>query len=188
MKSDDLVSPATTGCPTRSDCTLALQALLSSGAETIRVPKLQDPAGPWFVAPLTLPSHATVIFEPGCVVAALPGKAGQRAYKRGDAVLVTAQGVHNLTVVGHGATWKMQRQDYANVSLFSRAEWRHTLKLSAVDNVKIVGLTLEESGGDGVYINAGSSNIHLEKVRLLRHYRQGEYSNGLPQPSRHAVV
>ena len=175
LKSDDLASPATTGCPNRSDCTLALQALLSSGAETIRVPKLQDPAGPWFVAPLTLPSHATVIFEPGCVVEALPGKAGQRAYKAGDAVLFTAQGVRNLTVVGHGATVKMQRQDYANVSLFSRAEWRHTLRLSAVDNVKIVGLTLEESGGDGVYINAGSSNVHLEKVRLLRHYRQGEY-------------
>eukprot|EP01051_Picozoa_sp_SAG22_P002073 SAG22_NODE_88_length_21409_cov_11.207180_10_plen_69_part_00 len=68
----------------------------------------------------------------------------------------------------------MQRQDYANVSLFSRAEWRHTLRLSAVDNVKIVGLTLEESGGDGAYINAGSSNVRLEKVRLLRHYRQGE--------------
>ena len=172
LTSDDLTSPTTVGCSNRSDCTLALQTVLSSGAETIRIPALQNPTGPWFVAPLMLPSHATVIFEPGCVVEALPGIAGQRAYKSGNAVLFTAQGAQNLTIIGHGATWRMQRRSYANATIFSRAEWRHTLRLSAVDNVKIIGLTLEESGGDGIYINAGASNIHIEKVRLLRHYRQ----------------
>jgi hypothetical protein len=119
-----------------------------------------------------LPSQATVTFEPGCVVSALPGAAGQHAYKSPAAVLFTAPKSSNLTILGHGAVWRMQRRQYADLSLYTPAEWRHTLKLQEVNGVTLIGLTLEESGGDGIYVGAGSANVHIEKVKLLRHYRQ----------------
>ena len=160
-------------CTNRTDCTRELQSALSSGAARITVPALADPPGPWLVGPLVLPSsHATVTFEPGAVIEALGGEAGRRAFKPGDACLFTAEKAVGVTVIGTGATWRMRRHDYSDVARYSRAEWRHTLKLSEVDGFRLVGLRLEESGGDGIYVGARSANVHIERVELLRHYRQ----------------
>ena len=104
-------------CANRSDCTAELQAALDSGAHFISVPPLANPPGPWLVGPLFINTKAkyhtnlNITFEPGCVVEALSGEAGRRAYKKPSAVLFTANYTTNLTIVGYGATWRMQRQD-----------------------------------------------------------------------------
>jgi hypothetical protein len=170
-------------CTNRSDCTADLQAALASGAADIRVPALTDPAGPWLVGPLFFPtnmSHATVTFEPGVVVEAVSGELGQRYFKLAGADLfATCPGVRNVTLNGPRATLRMQRADYANSSLYAISEYRSTMYLNNVDGFRLLGLTLEESGGDGLYITNVSRNVVVDRVKLLRHYRNGMSVSGL---------
>ena len=71
----------------------------------------------------------------------------------------------------------MRRDDYASRE-YSKAEWRTVLELTSCSNVTISGLTLAESGGDGIYLGTsrGSEpckNVVIRDVICDRNYRQG---------------
>ncbi len=71
----------------------------------------------------------------------------------------------------------MHRDDYAQPP-YEKAEWRHTLQILSSSNVKVAGLTMTESGGDGIYLGTATSgvtnkNIQIVDVVLDKHYRQG---------------
>lgn len=155
------------------DSTEFLQKALDSGAETVIVDKAK---GPWVTRPLFARSNQRIVFEKGVELVAKKGE-----FKDCNDCLFTCRGVSNVTISGYGALWRMHRADYA-AAPYKKGEWRHSLVVSGSEKVTVEGLTLLESGGDGVYVgtNAGykqlakpSTDIVLRDLVCDRHYRQG---------------
>jgi hypothetical protein len=151
------------------DSTPALQAAIDSGAEKVIVEKMDSP---WIVDGIKLAADQELVFEKGVVVQAKKG-----AFHGPRDSLFSAQNTTNIKLTGHGATLQMHRADYAGPD-YEKAEWRHVLNLHGCTNVKICGLTLAESGGDGIYLGAGRGgepckNVVIRDVICDRNYRQG---------------
>ena len=151
------------------DSTQALQAAINSG-----VPKLVvDNVGqPWVVEPIRLAGNQEILFERGVEVLAKKG-----AFKGTTDVLFSARLMENITLRGYGATLRMRRDDYAGPA-YARAEWRHCLAFYSCKDVKILGLTVAESGGDGIYLGNGKAgvsnkNFLIKDVVCDKNYRQG---------------
>lgn len=164
------------------DATQTLQAAINSGAKTLVVPNLGKD---WIVRPLRLAGNQELVLEKGVVITA---KRGEYRGKK-DSVFV-AQDVDNVTIRGEGATVRMQKEDYIVGLVFKelgfnrafgqyqKSEWRMCLAIRGCTNVRVEGLTLRDSGGDGIYIDGGrrarwSSGIHLKNVTCDNNYRQG---------------
>jgi len=156
------------------DSTDFLQKALDSGAETVIVDKMQ---GPWVTRPLFAHSNnQTIVFEKGVELVAKKG-----AFRDCNDCLFTCRNVTNVTIRGAGALWRMHRADY-DAAPYKKGEWRHSLVILGCHKVTVEGLTLFESGGDGIYVgtSAGykqlgppSTDIVLRDLVCDRHYRQG---------------
>ncbi len=151
------------------EATQALQAAIRSGAKRVIVPRMPTP---WIVDKIELESDQEIFFEPGVEVVAKKG--GFRG--RGDC-LFTAWNKRNIRLIGPGATLRMHRSDY-DAPPYEKAEWRHVLSLRGCTNVLVEGLTLAESGGDGIYLGAGQDgepnvDVVIRNVICDRNYRQG---------------
>ena len=151
------------------DATRFLQAAINS-----RVPKLiiDKMPTPWIATPLRGVSDQTLFFEPGSEIRAKPG-----CFMGTGDTLLTLQCVTNVTLSGYGAALRRRRDDYDKPP-YVHAEWRHALSIRSCRNIKVYGLTLAESGGDGIYLGSmrdGWSNvdIHIKDVVCDRNYRQG---------------
>jgi hypothetical protein len=152
-----------------AESTAALQAAIDS-----RVPRLivDDMGAPWVTDRLTCVSDQEIVFEPGVEVLAKKGAFTGKA----DALLTLA-GVTNVTLRGPGAVLRMRRADY-DAPPYLRAEWRHVLNIRSSANIRIIGLTLAESGGDGIYLGSlrqgwPNRDILIRDVVCDRNYRQG---------------
>lgn len=152
------------------DATDALQAAIDTGAPLVAVPKMQSE---WNVRPIQLTqSNQTVLFETGAVVMAKQGE----FHRRHDR-LFNARMRENLTLVGYGATLAMRREEYLSAP-YEPSGHRHALGLAGCRDVMVLGLTLRDSGGDGIYIGRGGGNRACENV-LIRdvvcdaNHRQG---------------
>jgi hypothetical protein len=125
------------------DATDALQAALDSDADTVIIDKVP---GGWTTRPLVLArSNVTIMVEPGVMVRA---KAGGFPGTSDCLLKITDQS--NITISGYGAVFAMNKPEYTS------GEYRMALKLSGVSNVTVEGLTLRDSGGDGVYVGKGA--------------------------------
>jgi len=151
------------------ESTRALQAAIDSKARKVVV---ENMGSPWIVDEIRLRGDLEVVFEPGVVVQAKRG-----AFKATNASLFTATRAKNLTLRGPGATLKMWREDYDDPSRYKKAEWRHVLDFKSCADVRVIGLTLSDSGGDGVYLGVSgggpNTNILIQDVICERNYRQG---------------
>lgn len=164
------------------DSTKALQAAINSGAKRVIVPNMTTD---WIVRPITLAGDQELVLEEGVVVTAKRG-----SYRGGGDSVFSARDIANLTIRGYGATVRMQKEDYivGKVLLdlgwnrwfgqYEKAEWRMALSIVDCTNVKVYGLTLQDSGGDGIYIGAGGKqryckDIHIKDVVCDNNYRQG---------------
>jgi polygalacturonase len=117
-------------------------------------------------------SSKTIVFEKGCIIRAKRG-----SFRDGGDILITLSGVRDVTLSGFGAILEMNRMDYRRKP-YSKAEWRHGIALYECANVLIEGLTIRETGGDGVYIGqrrtqSVCTNITLRNLSLENNYRQG---------------
>ena len=151
------------------DATQALQSALRCKAKKIIVQKLPHP---WIVDKLELVGDKEIVFEPGVEVVAKRG-----AFRGKSDSLLTAWNQSHLKLIGPGATLRMWRADYDQPP-YEHAEWRHVLSLRGCSDVLVEGLTLAESGGDGIYLGAGrhgqpNRNIVIRHVVCLNNYRQG---------------
>lgn len=153
-----------------TDATKCLQAAIDS-----KVPKLTvDNVGkPWIVTPITLVSNQEIVFEKGVEVLA---KAD--AFKGDNDSLFSASLCENVTLSGYGATLRMRRADYDDPTRYQKAEWRMVLRFLSCSNIKVYGLTLAESGGDGIYLGSGQAgvtnkDIVIKDVICDKNYRQG---------------
>ena len=152
------------------DATSCLQAAIDSSVPRLIV---EDMGSPWIVKPLTLVSNQEILFEKGVELLAKRGE-----YKGSNDCLVTARGVENIVLTGHGATFRMWKEDYQDPNQYSRAEWRHCLSLRGATGIEVVGLTFKESGGDGIYLGCGPQgqtnlNIMIKDVICDDNHRQG---------------
>lgn len=153
----------------KEESTAALQAAIHS-----RVPRLivDNMGAPWITDRLTCVSDQEIVFEKGVEVLAKKG-----AFTGVTDTLFTLSCVTNVTLCGPGATLRMRRADYAT-SPYARAEWRNLLNIMSCANIRIIGLTLAESGGDGIYLGCQrpqhpNRDILIRDVVCDRNYRQG---------------
>ncbi len=151
------------------DSTRALQAAIDS-----RVPRLivDNMAAPWVTDRLACVSGQEVVFERGAEVLAKKG-----AFRGAGDALFSLICVTNVTLRGPGATLRMRRADY-DAPPYAKAEWRHVLTVKSSVNIRVEGLTLAESGGDGVYLGCVRSewpnrDVVIKDVVCDRNYRQG---------------
>ena len=177
----------TAACTVATDCTAELQAALASGAERLTIPKLPNGRS-WIVTPLRLHSHQTIVMERGVEILAKRG-----AFQSKYTGLLTGVGVDNVSILAApGAQIRMRRQDYANATpgvFYAKAEWRHGINLVGVNNVKISGLRVTETGGDGLQVascekgcaptkpglpvRTASTNVEIVDCIFDHNYRQG---------------
>jgi hypothetical protein len=82
---------------------------------------------------------------------------------------------------GHGQRRRvrsgMRKSDYRSKS-YEKSEWRHAIELYGCARVSVLGLKVESSGGDGVYLGRGgprtfNEHIVLRDLLLRDHHRQG---------------
>lgn len=171
-----------------TDATDALQAAINSGARRVIVPNMTHD---WIVRPITLAGDQELVFEEGVVVTAK-----REEFKGKGDCLFRGVDIHNLTIRGYGAIWRMQKVDYLSGmhlkalleaigstkhrdDIYEYGEWRHTLALQSCTNVEVLGLTLKDSGGDGICVGKGKierpfcRNIRIKDVVCDNNLRQG---------------
>lgn len=162
------------------DATEPLQAAIDSGASTLIVPDMGEP---WRVRPIRLASDQKIIFEDGVVILAKQG----HYHGRRDMLFVAFE-TENVTLRGPNATLRMRKDEYRSEP-YEHSEWRHALGLFSVRNFTVTGLTLESSGGDGIYIGRSGvyhelgpasedalpycENVTIRDVVCRDHHRQG---------------
>ncbi|MFQ5808358.1 MAG: right-handed parallel beta-helix repeat-containing protein [Armatimonadota bacterium] len=153
----------------RSDATRTLQSAIDSGAKKVIV---ENMGAPWIVDKIQLASNQEIVFADGVIVEAKKG-----AFKGGGDCLFTASLKEKVTLTGYGATFRMHRADYDGPD-YEKAEWRHVLSIRSCRNVCVHGLTLAESGGDGIYLGVAqegvtNTRVHIKDVVCDRNHRQG---------------
>ena len=153
-----------------AESTAALQAAINSTAKKVVVEKMPSP---WILDKLRLADDQELFFEPGVEVLAKKG-----GFHGTSDSLFSAAGKKNIRLIGPGAVLRMRRADYDNKADYKHAEWRHVINLHGCTGVTIEGLTLAESGGDGIYLGAGPGgkpckDVIIRDVVCDRNYRQG---------------
>ena len=151
-----------------SDATPCLQAAIDSGAKKLIVSNM---GRDWIITPITLRSDQEIFFEPGVVVTAKKG-----AFHGTHDSLFKAMDASNITIGGYGATLRMHKPDYMSKA-YRKAEWRSGIYLDSCTNVLIYGLTIRDTGGDGVYLGSTGRGygdaITIRDVIFDNNYRQG---------------
>jgi hypothetical protein len=177
-----------------TDSTDALQAALSApGLQLLRIDSVAGK--PWVVRPLFIvASNIRVELEAGVEILAKRDE----FHWTNDCLLTIGTNSHggspdpnvtNVTLSGYGAVLRMRRADYAvprwpggctSCAPYTKAEWRSGIYLSGVTDVLIEGLTVAESGGDGLIISGHenddgmvSRNVHIRDCIFTQNYRQG---------------
>ena len=132
----------------QEDATAALQKAIDSGARKVIV----DNTGKnWVTRPLFLRSNQEIIFEDGVTLLAKKGE-----FKSRNDSLININDVSNVAIRGEGkVTLAMNKKDYDNPALYRFSEWRHAISIRGGTNIRISGLTLKSSGGDGIYVARG---------------------------------
>ena len=125
----------------------------------------------WISRPIRLVSNQEIFFEPGVVGVAKKGEFRGRRDK-----FFMAKRKKNITITGYDATIRMQKKDYMGPD-YRKLEYRHALAFFACTDVKVAGLTLRDSGGDGIYIGSlgktPCKNVEIRDCICDNNYRQG---------------
>jgi len=152
-----------------NDATHSLQACLDSGARIVLIPAM---GRPWVTTTLYPRSHTTIILQEGAEVIAKKG-----AFRGTGDALFALKNVEDVTLYGYGARLAMRKGDY-RAKPYKKSEWRHAIELHGCARVSVLGLRVESSGGDGVYLGRGgprtfNEHIVLRDLQLRDHHRQG---------------
>jgi len=129
----------------------------------------------WRTGPLDINrDDVTIILEKGVVVRALPNVFGEF-----DS-LIRIRDRSNITILGYGATLIMNKQEYIDLA---DSEFRHGIDLNSAISILIEGLTILDSGGDGISISksfaADSPQNYSENITILNCVSNNNYRQGL---------
>jgi hypothetical protein len=170
----------TASCTNAADCTVELQAALDSCARTVHVPSLPDGRS-WVVRPVSVTCDGQTIDFGASTV--LQGMRGQfHKHGAGGMLLFRIQNRSGVTVRGNGgATFRMWREDYGNPKLYNHSEGRHGVAIYGSRNIVLDGLTVTETGGDGVYVSniLGQVGTPNRNVSVLNCNLTGNYRNAM---------
>jgi len=174
-----------------NDPTKAFNEAFNSSAKRVVVPCRETP---YVVGPIVMTNgDKEIVLEPGVVIQAKPG-----AFKPTMACLIRLENANNVVIRGNGATLRMNRMEYREPD-HRPSEHRHALAIAGCDDILVEDLTVEESGGDGVYIGGlwydanpalkksieipekektrwmipSSRNVTIRRVIADRNHRQG---------------
>lgn len=164
----EIVNAASFGFNT-TDSTVFLQKAINSGARKVIIPKTDTP---WISGPLRLRSNQEIFFEEGAVL-----RANDTAFRKIRCSLLNLDGLENVVISGYGARIEMNGRRYS-IPPFYRGEFRHIIRMIESKNVKVFGITVSDSGGDGIIIGGGgkkhfSEDIYLKDLKCIRNFRQG---------------
>ena len=140
------------------DSTRFLQAALDAGAEKVVVDKA---AGPWVTKPLFGRSNTELVLEKGAEIVAKRGE-----FRNVHDSLLSFVCCTNVTISGYGAVLRMRKWDY-HAAPYRKSEWRHGIDFRSCRNVRVEGVRVVESGGDGIYLgvdNADSERCNKDVV------------------------
>lgn len=148
------------------DATGCLRAALASGAKTVRIDRQESD---WVLSStVRLPSNVEVVLEDGVTLRAMP----ERFKGLTDSLLAVIR-EKNVTLRGEGtARLVMNKADYFDSRRYRIGEWRHAINLMDAERLVISNLTIEASGGDGVYVNGCTLGL-IDKVCAVGNARQG---------------
>jgi hypothetical protein len=153
----------------RSDSTRYIVDALQSAATVVVFPKTQSE---WITGPIHIPSGKTLVLAEGVVIRALPGQ-----FTGANDCLFSSDNVRDVTIIGYGARLVMNKSDYVKAP-YRKAEWRSGIQFRGSSNIRIEGVTVASTGGDGIYLGATPlqpycADVLVSHVRLLDNYRQG---------------
>ncbi len=128
----------------------------------------------WNTGPLWIDrSDITIIFEEGVVLHALFGEFD--VFES----LINVNDKSNINIVGYNAEFIMNKQEYVDLA---DSEFRHGISLNSATNVLIEGLTILDTGGDGILVTRSfqpnslknyCENVLIKNCRFSNNYRQG---------------
>lgn len=155
------------------DCTAFVYEALNSEYDTVIFDKQSTN---WFIKSSKFfdIQNKTIFFEEGVIVAAI-----RDSFSDEDATLLKFVRCKNITLIGYGAELVMNKDEYI---AYNNSEYRHGLSIENSVNVTVKGLTIRDTGGDGIYIGGAnywqdnltySKDILIEDVRCINNYRQG---------------
>ena len=145
------------------DSTRFIQAAFDSGKRKLILDKQ---AGPWYTLPLKMRSNTELIIEPGVELVAKRG-----ASKDLRDYLLELPYITNVVIRGGaGSTLRMWKKDYQGPD-YKHGEWRYALRIFHADNVLVEGLTITESGGDGIGVSG--NDITIRNCVMDKNHRQG---------------
>ena len=158
-----------------ADSTKFLQDAINSRVKTLIIDRRESA---WITRPLTGVSNQKIIFEPGAELVALRGA----YHPKGDCVLSFLR-CTNVTIRGEkkdggkSARIRMHKSDYQSRP-YAKSEWRHGLSFSGCRDVLVQDLTIEKTGGDGIYLGTASDrepnvNVVIRRVACVDNHRQG---------------
>lgn len=165
------------------DSTEMLQKAINSKVKRLIIDRQPTP---WITRPLTGVSNQEIVFQQGVELVAKRG-----AFKaKGDCLLSFREG-ENIVLRGEqggedqGGSHtnrslpriRMHKKDYQSKD-YDKSEWRHGIALYGCRNVKIQDLAIEQTGGDAIYLGAGSNfkpnhDIVIQRVDCNENHRQG---------------
>lgn len=159
------------------DSTAALQDCIDSGAKTVLIPNMGIP---WIISEtIQLVSNQTILIENGTVL-----QAKKDEFKNIGESLIVGIGVNNIEIIGYDAVLRMNKKDYQS-DKYLQFETRHIFNLMGCKNVKIAGLSLIESGGDGIILgdfgippairdkSVTCEDIIIQDIQSIGNHRQG---------------
>lgn len=155
------------------DSTRFLQAAIQSEVPVLRIDRQSSD---WNVTPLKCVSNQEIVLEDGVVLMAKKGE-----FRSKGATLLTVSQCRNVTIRGEKsgstATLRMRKSDY-QTEAYEPAEWRHGLSILSSENVQVRDLTIEFTGGDGIYLGVSrqgvtNADVTIQRVRCYENHRQG---------------
>ena len=127
----------------------------------------------WLVDPLYFNHNNTEIHLNSNTI--LESRTG--GYPYGTDCVLKATSLSNIKVTGDtGAEILMHKSEYANLSA---AEWRHAIAIMNCSNVTISGLTLSDTGGDGILIGDTTGTGYCSDVTITDIIVDGAARNGM---------
>ncbi|MCX6993425.1 MAG: right-handed parallel beta-helix repeat-containing protein [Kiritimatiellaeota bacterium] len=153
-----------------AEATEALQAAINSGAKKVVI----DNAGEWIVEPIMLASDQAIEIEQGVVITAKRG-----AFKGTSDSLFNLIGISNVVIDGNGALLRMWKSDYFSPE-YKKGEWRTGITIASGSNITVDGITIKDSGGDGIYLgNAGGAQPYCKDIVIRNVVCDGNARQGI---------
>lgn len=155
-----------------TDDTAAIQAAIDA-ANAAGGGTVHTPLGEYLVDPLLMRSNVRWELDAGVIIRANPGYVDGGFPIGASDVLVSFIDVSNAVIDGYGARFIMGGSEYVS------GEFRHCFDLRGTTNVTILGVSAEDSGGDGFVMNKSTLKAYCENTRLVDVKADGNRRQGI---------